>query len=244
MAAMCTAIMRRSPPRVAELDRDVIFAAVADEEAGCDLGSRFWSSSIAKVEAEYAIGESGGFSLHIGETRRFIRCRSPRKGSAGFAHASPASRDTARCRVTTVWSRAWARRSSGSATRTCPCIRRSTSPSFSTPCARTAGRRAAAVKLSRGRTCSRGSRGSCPARRWRAASWRCSQTPPPRRSCVPAQDERDPGRRRVRDRRPHAAGTKRCRASRGAARRARARVELEIMKRAADRHRARRITAL
>ena len=68
MAAMCTAIMRglaRSGP----LERDVIFAAVADEEAGCDLGSRFLvEQHRSKVEAEYAIGESGGFSLHLGDT--------------------------------------------------------------------------------------------------------------------------------------------------------------------------------
>ncbi|HEY1816535.1 MAG TPA: M20/M25/M40 family metallo-hydrolase [Kofleriaceae bacterium] len=69
MAAMCTAIMRRLAASQSRLDRDVIFAAVADEEAGCDLGSRFLvEQHRSKVEAEYAIGESGGFSLHIGET--------------------------------------------------------------------------------------------------------------------------------------------------------------------------------
>src|SRR3954466_15892385 len=40
MAAMCTAIMRRLA-QTGPLARDIIFAAVADEEAGCDLGSRF-----------------------------------------------------------------------------------------------------------------------------------------------------------------------------------------------------------
>ncbi|MDB4954575.1 MAG: Acetylornithine deacetylase [Myxococcales bacterium] len=69
MAAMCTAIMRRLAATNARLDRDVIFAAVADEEAGCDLGSRFLvEQHRSKVEAEYAIGESGGFSLHLGDT--------------------------------------------------------------------------------------------------------------------------------------------------------------------------------
>jgi len=69
MAAMCTAIMRRLAQTGAKLERDVIFAAVADEEAGCDLGSRFLvEQHRAKVEAEYAIGESGGFSLHLGDT--------------------------------------------------------------------------------------------------------------------------------------------------------------------------------
>ncbi|HUS30333.1 MAG TPA: M20/M25/M40 family metallo-hydrolase [Kofleriaceae bacterium] len=69
MAAMCTAILRRLAATKTRLDRDIIFAAVADEEAGCDLGSRFLvERHKSKVEAEYAIGESGGFSLHLGES--------------------------------------------------------------------------------------------------------------------------------------------------------------------------------
>ncbi|MCW5801126.1 MAG: M20/M25/M40 family metallo-hydrolase [Deltaproteobacteria bacterium] len=69
MAAMCTAIMRRLAASRTQLARDVIFAAVADEEAGCDLGSRFLvEQHRGLVEAEYAIGESGGFSLHLGSS--------------------------------------------------------------------------------------------------------------------------------------------------------------------------------
>jgi acetylornithine deacetylase/succinyl-diaminopimelate desuccinylase-like protein len=69
MAAMCTAIMRRLAVTRAVLSRDVIFAAVADEEAGCTYGSRFLvENHRSKVEAEFAIGESGGFSLHLGDT--------------------------------------------------------------------------------------------------------------------------------------------------------------------------------
>jgi len=69
MAAMCTAIMRRLAVTKTMLARDVIFAAVADEEAGCDLGSRFLvEKHKSLVEAEYALGESGGFSLHLGDT--------------------------------------------------------------------------------------------------------------------------------------------------------------------------------
>jgi acetylornithine deacetylase/succinyl-diaminopimelate desuccinylase-like protein len=69
MAAMCTAVMRRLAATRAVLARDVIFAAVADEEAGCDLGSRFLvEQHRSLVEAEYALGESGGFSLHLGDT--------------------------------------------------------------------------------------------------------------------------------------------------------------------------------
>jgi acetylornithine deacetylase/succinyl-diaminopimelate desuccinylase-like protein len=69
MVAMCTAIMRRLAVTQARLSRDVIFAAVADEEAGCALGSQFLvEKHRSKVEAEFALGESGGFSLHMGET--------------------------------------------------------------------------------------------------------------------------------------------------------------------------------
>jgi acetylornithine deacetylase/succinyl-diaminopimelate desuccinylase-like protein len=69
MAAMSTAIMRRLAATKTVLDRDVIFAAVADEEAGCDMGSRYLvEQHRSLVEAEYAIGESGGFSLHLGDS--------------------------------------------------------------------------------------------------------------------------------------------------------------------------------
>jgi acetylornithine deacetylase/succinyl-diaminopimelate desuccinylase-like protein len=69
MAAMCAAIMRRLARDEVRLGRDVIFAAVADEEAGCDRGSRFLVEQHTDlVRAEYAIGESGGFSLHLAGT--------------------------------------------------------------------------------------------------------------------------------------------------------------------------------
>lgn len=67
MAAMSVAIMRKLARDNVPLGRDVIFAAVADEEAGCDYGSKWLVENHRDlVEAEYAIGESGGFSLHIG----------------------------------------------------------------------------------------------------------------------------------------------------------------------------------
>lgn len=68
MAAMSAAVMRRLAATKVPLARDVIFAAVADEEAGCDLGSRFLvEHHRSKIEAEYALGEVGGFTLHLGE---------------------------------------------------------------------------------------------------------------------------------------------------------------------------------
>jgi acetylornithine deacetylase/succinyl-diaminopimelate desuccinylase-like protein len=69
MAAMSVAIMTRLARDKAKLRRDLIFAAVADEEAGCDYGSRWLCQHHPElVRAEYAIGESGGFSLHMGKT--------------------------------------------------------------------------------------------------------------------------------------------------------------------------------
>jgi len=69
MAAMCAAVLRQLAREGAELSRDIIFAAVADEEAGCDLGSRWLVENHPElVTAEYAIGESGGYSLHVGKT--------------------------------------------------------------------------------------------------------------------------------------------------------------------------------
>ena len=47
--------------------RDLIVACVADEEEGCTYGSKFLVNEHAdRVRAEYALGEVGGFWLHIG----------------------------------------------------------------------------------------------------------------------------------------------------------------------------------
>jgi acetylornithine deacetylase/succinyl-diaminopimelate desuccinylase-like protein len=67
MAAMSIAIITRLAQEKRKLRRDIIFAAVADEEAGCDYGSRFLVENHPDlVRAEYAIGESGGYTLHLG----------------------------------------------------------------------------------------------------------------------------------------------------------------------------------
>lgn len=70
MVAMSAAIVRRLAATGTRLSRDIIFAAVADEENGCDLGSRFLvEQHRSKVEAEYALGEVGGFTLHLGDSQ-------------------------------------------------------------------------------------------------------------------------------------------------------------------------------
>ena len=68
MAAMsarvlCMLAERHGPGK---LERDVIFAGVADEEAGCAEGSLFLVDDHAdEVRAEYTLGEIGAFSLYL-----------------------------------------------------------------------------------------------------------------------------------------------------------------------------------
>jgi len=66
MAAMSVAIMTRLAREGAKPKRDLIFAGVADEEAGCRQGSLWLCENHADlVRSEFAIGEGGGFNLHI-----------------------------------------------------------------------------------------------------------------------------------------------------------------------------------
>ncbi len=69
LAAMGAAILRKLAREGTRPSRDIIFAAVADEEAGCDFGSRWLVENHPElVTAEYAIGEVGGFSMHLAGT--------------------------------------------------------------------------------------------------------------------------------------------------------------------------------
>lgn len=64
----------------AKLRRDVIFAGVSDEEAGCTWGSLWLAENHPeKVRAEYAISEIGGFTLHSGG-KRFYPVQVAEKG--------------------------------------------------------------------------------------------------------------------------------------------------------------------
>lgn len=63
MSAVAVRILAEHDP---PLRRDVILAAVADEEVGCDLGSRFLvEEHPEEVRAGYALGEVGGATLHL-----------------------------------------------------------------------------------------------------------------------------------------------------------------------------------
>lgn len=66
MAAMSTCVLSLLARHQPKLARDVIFAGVADEEAGCALGSLFLCDEHPdEVRAEYMLGEIGAFSLHL-----------------------------------------------------------------------------------------------------------------------------------------------------------------------------------
>lgn len=79
-AAMSIALLTRLAREGIKLDRDVIFAGVADEEAGCEFGSGWLCDEHPElVRAEYAIGEGGGFNLHLGG-RRFFTVQVAEKG--------------------------------------------------------------------------------------------------------------------------------------------------------------------
>ncbi|HSQ18282.1 MAG TPA: M20/M25/M40 family metallo-hydrolase, partial [Anaerolineales bacterium] len=54
------------------LKRDVILAAIADEEAGFTHGSQFLVEKYPKlIDAEYALTEAGGMTVHLGKTRLY-----------------------------------------------------------------------------------------------------------------------------------------------------------------------------
>jgi hypothetical protein len=84
MAAMSACVLRAVREQIGEgvLDRDVIFAGVADEEAGCDLGS-LWlvDHHPERIRAEYTLGEIGAFSMHL-FGRTFYPIQTAEKGSA------------------------------------------------------------------------------------------------------------------------------------------------------------------
>lgn len=65
MSAMVAKLLARTD---APRNRDLIVAFVADEEEGCAYGSKFLVDEHPdRVRAEYALGEVGGFWLHIGD---------------------------------------------------------------------------------------------------------------------------------------------------------------------------------
>jgi acetylornithine deacetylase/succinyl-diaminopimelate desuccinylase-like protein len=69
MAAMSLMAVRLLAASGVRLRRDVILAFVADEEDGCAHGSKFLVEQHPdEVRAGFALGEVGGFTLHLGST--------------------------------------------------------------------------------------------------------------------------------------------------------------------------------
>ena len=72
MAAMSVATLIALKRQGVALERDVIFAAVADEEAGARQGSLFLVERHPElVRAEYVLTEVGGHTLHVGQARLY-----------------------------------------------------------------------------------------------------------------------------------------------------------------------------
>ncbi len=66
MAAMSVAIITRLAREGIRPKRDLIFAGVADEEAGCEYGSLWLCENHPElVRSEFAIGEGGGFNIQV-----------------------------------------------------------------------------------------------------------------------------------------------------------------------------------
>jgi len=66
MAAMSVAIITRLAREGVRPQRDLIFAGVADEEAGCRYGSLWLCENHTDlVRSEFAIGEGGGFNIQV-----------------------------------------------------------------------------------------------------------------------------------------------------------------------------------
>ena len=79
-AAMSVALMCRLAREGHRLSRDIIFAGVADEEAGCRMGSLWLVKEHPNlVRAEYALGEGGGFNIRLGG-REFFTIQVAEKG--------------------------------------------------------------------------------------------------------------------------------------------------------------------
>lgn len=90
-----------------KLNRDILFAAFADEEAGGEAGAGWmWQNRRDLLDAEYAINEGGGTAVDFGE-RRFYMLQAGEKGASRLritangqpGHASVPLDDTAMDRI-------------------------------------------------------------------------------------------------------------------------------------------------
>lgn len=93
--------------RGVRLERDVIMASFADEEAGGELGAAWlWENRRDLLDAEFAINEGGGRSIPAGDSRVYL-CQVGEKGASRLkitargepGHASSPRPDTAMVRM-------------------------------------------------------------------------------------------------------------------------------------------------
>lgn len=69
MTALALSVFLKAKKERTPLKRDLIFAAVADEESGCTWGSKWLVENRPElIQAEYALNEVGGFSLTVEDT--------------------------------------------------------------------------------------------------------------------------------------------------------------------------------
>lgn len=83
-AVMALMMIRLAKRRALPLDRDLIFAAVADEEAGTEFGSQWLVENrpdLLGSDPEYVINEVGGFAIHR-DGKRFYPVQVAEKGLA------------------------------------------------------------------------------------------------------------------------------------------------------------------
>jgi acetylornithine deacetylase/succinyl-diaminopimelate desuccinylase-like protein len=104
MAAMTLAVARQLKRSGHVPRRDLIFAFLADEEAGGFHGSRWLAEHRPELfrGATEAIGEVGGFSVTLADDVRAYLVETAEKGISGCGCAPTAPRDTARCSAKTT----------------------------------------------------------------------------------------------------------------------------------------------
>lgn len=92
MVVHCLTAFLELAARGKKPNRDIIFAAVSDEEEGCTHGSRFLVEQHPDlVRADYMLGEFGGFSLDV-KGIRYYPIQIAEKGACQFrltAHGDP-----------------------------------------------------------------------------------------------------------------------------------------------------------
>lgn len=101
--AIFTAVLVLMKRLAIKLPRDLILAVVADEETGGQYGSQYMVEQYPElVQAEYALGEMGGFSMHLGGKRFYPiqvaekgHCRLTLNFSGTSSHGSLPSEDNA-----------------------------------------------------------------------------------------------------------------------------------------------------